>query len=614
MKPVGGQPRSPIASGLNKILLAVSALPFLVSVLPVIFLLPALRHSEELSNVWMMLLAGAWAVSLYLGDRLTRKLAGGLEKLAEGQLPEPTDLPSELAELALSMRGLRDEAHRNLQVLAERSGELRMLNALSAEFGRTHELAGLAESLATSVGELFGVRQATLFLLTDGVLRGAAQLGGVAQEPVPEACVETLTRLAAQELSPEQRLRFSSELTHYYAVTLRAGGETLGLLELGSFAPEAFGPERLELLQTVGQVAAVAVSNWRLYRQLLTEKRFSESVLEEMEDGVFTLNSELRITSFNRAAEAMTGWARQRVVGMPCQEVFGQLSPDLSWAALVARESPPRQIDRKISVRDGLGKDLRFVPSVPGQGPALVVVFRDISRMRELEQLRLDFTATLSHELRTPLTSIKGYLQTLMHRKAAEFDHEKRQSYLAIINHQADRLNRLIMDLLEAARLSSEALEVHPRPTDLGELLRRSIADHVHGKNPIQLRCGELALACCDPEQIGYVLNHLLSNALKYSVPGGEVEVMCERRGTSLAVDIKDEGVGIPFDQQDRIFDMYHRVETGNTRTHYGVGMGLYIARKIVEAHGGTISVKSAPGCGSTFSFSLPVAEEAHPS
>lgn len=599
--------RSPIASGLNKILLAVSALPFLVSVVPVIILLPRLRH-DELTTLWMILLAGAWAISLYLGDRLTRRLAKGLDTLALGQ--ESADMPAELATLATSMRGLRDQASHHVKVLAQRSGELKMLNSLSAEFGRTQELEGLTQSLATGIGELFGVRQAALFLHADGALVPAAQLGQVGTDPPPEIAGELL-HIPAYQLSNPQRSRFEPEVNHYYVTSLRAGGEVLGVLELASLDREPFGPERLELLQTVGQVAAVAISNWRLYRQLLTEKRFSENVLEEMEDGVFTVNRDLRVVSFNRAAEATTGWQREKVLGMPCQELFGELSSgELTWAALVSREAPPRQVDRKVPVRDGHVKDLRFVPSVPGQGPALIVVFRDISRMRELEQLRLDFTATLSHELRTPLTSIKGYLQTLMHRKAAEFDHEKRQSLLAIINHQADRLNRLIMDLLDAARLSSEALEVHPRPTDLADLLRRSIADHGHGKNAIQLECPEPALACCDPEQIGYVLGHLLSNALKYSVPGGEVEVRCERRGISLAVDIKDEGVGIPFDQQDRIFDMYHRVETGNTRTHYGVGMGLYIARKIVEAHGGTISVKSAPGCGSTFSFCLPVAEE----
>lgn len=600
--------RSPIASGLNKILLVVSVLPFLVSVLPVIFLLPAMRQSDDLSTAWMMVLAGAWAISLYLGDRLTRRLAAGLETLAQGH--EPAELPAELGPLASSMRGLRDQASHHLKVVAKRSGELRVLNTLSAEFGRTHELGELSQSLAATIGELFEVRQAALFLYSEGVLAPAAQLGEVGTEPPPDVTGE-LRHIPAYQLDTPQRSRFSPEVLHYYAVSLRAGGETLGVLELASQDREAFSPERLELLQTVGQVAAVAVSNWRLYRQLSTEKRFNESILEEMDDGVFTLNRDLRLTSFNRAAETMTGWQRAKVLGVPCQELFGELSgEELTWASLVSREAPPRQVDRKVTVRDGHVKDLRFVPSVPGQGPALVVVLRDISRMRELEQLRLDFTATLSHELRTPLTSIKGYLQTLMHRKAAEFDHEKRQSYLAIINHQADRLNRLIMDLLEAARLSSEALEVHPRPTDLADLLRRSCADHEHGKNPIQLTCAEPALACCDPEQIGYVLNHLLSNATKYSVPGGEVGVLCERRGANLVVDIKDEGVGIPFDQQDRIFDMYHRVETGNTRTHYGVGMGLYIARKIVEAHGGTISVKSAPGCGSTFSFSLPVAEE----
>ncbi|CAM9945108.1 unnamed protein product, partial [Phaeothamnion confervicola] len=170
---------------------------------------------------------------------------------------------------------------------------------------------------------------------------------------------------------------------------------------------------------------------------------------------------------------------------------------------------------------------------------------------------------------------------------------------------QADQLHRLILDLLEAAKLKSQALEIFPQATDLTPLIETVCQGQP--SRSLSLRLPQQCEVLCDAEKIQSVVTHLISNALKYSVPGGTVEVDCSADARFATVSIRDEGVGIPLDQQDKIFEMYHRVETGNTRTHYGVGLGLYIARKVVEAHGGEISVVSTPGCGATFSFTLPV-------
>ncbi|MBI3928333.1 MAG: PAS domain S-box protein [Armatimonadetes bacterium] len=410
---------------------------------------------------------------------------------------------------------------------------------------------------------------------------------------------------------PLLRGRFPAErVGRYCALGLGAGGGPVGLLELGLEKPDPLDPGTLELLVTASCVTGLAVGNCRLNERLAREKQFLVAVMEEMGDGVLTLDGALRITSFNQAAERITGWSRNELVGQSCAALLGTALGPLE--SMIEGAEQPRPLEVRVKVRDGVVKDLLMTPSRPhgegAGGPALIVVFRDITAVREMERLRADFTATLSHELRTPLTSIKGYLHTLMHKKAASFSPEKTQSYLAIINNQADHLNRLIMDLLEAARLSSQTLEVHPRPLELRGLLDTVLSEYreAHPSYPIELECAGPLPILCDPEQIRYVLDHLLSNAIKYSIPGGRILVRCLQEQSMVSVKVKDEGVGIPFDHQEKIFEMYHRVDTGDTRTHYGVGMGLYIARKIVEAHGGSIGVESSPGYGSTFSFLLP--------
>ncbi len=369
---------------------------------------------------------------------------------------------------------------------------------------------------------------------------------------------------------------------------------------------------------TLGWVLAVALGLWvgrrkaaaeadRFRRELAEQKLQWEAVLEGMEDGVLTLGPGFKVVTFNRAAEEITGWSRDRVIGRCCGDLF---EGGERLEKMARGEVDPVPHEQLLKVRDGVKKALSFAPSRNPRGEelSLVVVFRDVSKVKELEHLRHDFTTTLSHELRTPLTSIKGYLNTLMHRRAEDFSTQKVKSTLAIINHQVDRLSRLIADLLDAARLESQALRVHPRPTRLGPLLRQVVVafQEREPRFDIVFQVDERLEALADPEQLSTVLEHLLSNALKYSIPGGPIEVKAQSEGSRVRISVRDEGVGIPFDQQARIFEMYHRVETGDTRTHYGVGMGLYIVKKVIEAHRGEITVESAPGCGATFSFTLP--------
>lgn len=581
----------------------------------------------------LVALATAWT----LGGILARRVAGPVEvlsrralALSRGDYGTPVEtLRSyrEISELAHSFETMR--AHlaasqeevtrlyqRTRQLLSERVGELQLLYAVSEAFASGLGFQGLARVVVDYVSGLFPGAGVAFYLGDSSTGLSLQALGGAQGSPEPPARLpggpDPLV-LEGEEAREMARGRFSGQFSTWCAVPLVEKGRPLGILELA--LPEPLSPEALDLLRALGREAGLAVANSRLYSQVLAEKRFNEAVVETMADGVLTLDAEGRLTSFNRAAERMLGWSRSEVLGRSADEVFGEAAPAGGWRALLRTPAPPPPFEATVTARGGAVKVLHFSPTLPPlqegvEGARAVVVFRDISRIRELEDLRRDLAATMSHELRTPLTAIKGYLATLMHPRA-RFEPETTRSYLAIINHQVDQLNRLVHDLLEAARLNSQALVVNARPTDMCALVVKAISEcrQAHPQHPVVLEARPPLTAHCDPDQISYVLQHLLSNAVKYSLPGGEVKVRCWVEEDSVCVAVKDNGVGIPLDQQEAIFEMFHRVEKGDTRLHYGVGVGLFIARRVVEAHGGSIQVESAPGCGSTFTIRVPAVQ-----
>lgn len=528
-----------------------------------------------------------------------------------------------------------EEVARTEKHLLKRIHELQQVHQLLEVFGRSLELKLLGDLMLKQIRDIVRLNRATLYILEDdGSFRLESSIGFSEEElsrllAVPVSLEvpafsqlsrsNDIVRVEHPPLADQPMLkgRFPEEgLVAYHAIPMVANGTLQGLLEL---LPKAEGPlssDLQELVTSLTRVMAVAIQNWRLYAQVRKEKQTSEAILEHMADGVFTLGRRLELTSFNQAGERITGWSRTQLMGRSYGEVFSDMEGQRHLADVLAGRQPATTFEVQVPVKDGLRKVVAFSPSVLAPDEqhddktALIVVFRDITRIRELEMLRGDFTATLSHELRTPITCIKGYLHNMMHKKY-RFEPEVTRGHLDIINTQADRLNRLIQDLLEAARLDSQALEIRTKNIDLSNLISR-VVDAYRLKEPDKvLRWepnGDLR-ASCDPDQIRYVLDHLLSNACKYSTEGGLVDVSCERRGAVFSISVRDEGCGIPFDHQEKIFDKYHRVEVGNARTHYGVGLGLFIARKIVEAHGGEITVQSAPNAGSTFVFTVPAEE-----
>jgi len=230
-----------------------------------------------------------------------------------------------------------------------------------------------------------------------------------------------------------------------------------------------------------------------------------------------------------------------------------------------------------------------------------------LEAQRELARMQDEFVSTVSHELRTPLGFIKGYTTTLL-RNDAEWDSAARLEFLKIIDEEADRLRELIDNLLDSSRLESGTLSMTLEPVRLSTLLRDTVsrAQALYPGMPLRTDVpDQLPIMQVDATRLSQVLDNLLSNADKYA-QGAEVTVSARVEGPAVVVRVRDLGPGIPPQHQSRLFERFFRVPGAKSMIR-GTGLGLYICRKIVEAHGGEILVESVAGGGTCFAFSLPL-------
>jgi signal transduction histidine kinase len=238
-----------------------------------------------------------------------------------------------------------------------------------------------------------------------------------------------------------------------------------------------------------------------------------------------------------------------------------------------------------------------------------------VERLRELDRLKDDFVASVSHELRTPLTSIQGYLELVLDKSfGGDLLTDDQRSFLAVVERNSDRLQRLVADLLFVAQVDAGALVLERSEVDVAEVARECVeaARPVAEEKGIELAwVGEPPPPVSgDRARLGQLLDNLVSNALKFTPEGGRVEVKTASANGEAVIEVEDTGVGISPEEQERLFQRFFRAAHATERAIQGTGLGLSITKAIVEAHGGRISVTSAEGGGTTFTVHLPLARK----
>jgi len=359
-------------------------------------------------------------------------------------------------------------------------------------------------------------------------------------------------------------------------------------------------------------------------QSLVKEQGRLAAIFQHSAEGILTVDKALRIIDFNPAMERLTGWSESEVLGRFYYEV---LRPrDRQGIELGLQGSPILQAfagqtvenrEMVISARDGQRFDVSVtascVRSARGEPMNGILNVRDITREREQEEQRSTFISVISHELQTPIAIIKGYASTLT-RTDAMLDPEALRSRLLAVEEEADRLNKLVGNLLYASRIQAGGLQMEIAPLDLSRLVQ-GVVRRLQARSPdvsVTLDIPpNLPIVMADRERIVEVLQNLLDNAIKYSPQRRDMTVACRATGDEVIVSVSDSGIGISLRDQEQIFHRFQRVGHHLTRTIPGAGLGLYICHAIVEAHGGHIWVESTLHEGSTFSFSLPRVERA---
>jgi two-component system, OmpR family, phosphate regulon sensor histidine kinase PhoR len=356
------------------------------------------------------------------------------------------------------------------------------------------------------------------------------------------------------------------------------------------------------------EAEAIAIENARLYQEA-EERGQAARVLGYVADGVFLVDAKGVVQLWNPAAEAITGVPAEAVLGRPVEGTipgWNELARAVTVASAPA-ESTGRATTLPVEIR---GRELWLSVAGVGFEEGTVFAFRDLTEERRLEELKSDFIATVSHELRTPIAAIHGAAKTL-EREDIVFTDDLRDHLLSVISDQSDRLVHLVSDILVTSQLESGRLVLASEEVDVRDVARGVIeAARTHAPEELSLELVAppvLAVVAADRDKLWQVLANLVANAIKYSPGAGRIEVRLERRQAHLRIGVRDEGVGIPHREQQRIFEKFYRLLPNMTRGVGGTGLGLYICRELVRRMGGSIWVESNEGRGSTFFVELPL-------
>jgi PAS domain S-box-containing protein len=428
------------------------------------------------------------------------------------------------------------------------------------------------------------------------VTRIAAARAEGSATPQPEVEVREVVRSRRPRLT-------ESEVT---MPLVSQGGRALGALTLAVGEHRAaFHADDLSWVSALAGMAALAIDSSRLHDEVEARAE-ADRVLSYVGDGVFLLDRAGVVRLWNPMAEAITGLSAEAMLG----RTVGEAVP--GWERIADRvpvgpAGHPAEAEA-LPLETDAGERWISISGVQFFG-GTVYAFRDITDAHRLDELQAEFIATASHELRTPLAAVYGAAQTLRRHDFA-LDESGRERFISLIVDESERLGRIVNQILLANQLEMGRLDLETEAFDPRELLERVVeAARTHAPPYIRLEIavGEaVAPVAADKDHVRQILINLVENAIKYSPDGGTIELGVEAIDGMALFHVFDEGIGIPDDEQPRVFEKFYRLDPNMTRGIGGTGLGLYICSELVERMGGRIWVESRDGNGSAFYFEIP--------
>jgi len=399
---------------------------------------------------------------------------------------------------------------------------------------------------------------------------------------------------------------------------LIARQEVIGFIYIFRNYRGVFSTNDRSLLSSFANQAAIAVRNASLYTEVNREKQRIDAMLNSAADGILILNPDHSIERTNAAFARMYGLSQSELQCMDHGDVIQWINPPHGMTLDKAEAggwplSPQAHlyVEGDLQRPEGqppLPVGITYAPLIASEGTLIntIATVRDITRFRQADELKSEFISIVSHELKTPVALIKGYVSTLR-REDVDWDSEVMDDSLKVIEEEADRLTGLIENLLDASRLQAGGMELKRADIGMTQLAARLAERFQMQTDDHEIIVDipeDFPVVMADETRIEQVLSNLISNAIKYA-PDGEIHVTGQTLPDQIIICVVDEGPGIAVGDLPHIFDRFYRSRETSRKTK-GAGLGLYLARAIVEAHGGRMWADPKAERGARICFSLP--------
>ena len=491
--------------------------------------------------------------------------------------------------------------------MAERARVVRRLGDVVADMNAQLELPAVLDQIAASLRELTRADAGGFVLIEKDRLRLVsmdglpARLRGRTADLTTSMVGELMRSGKTVMMATSESGRFDdtiwSALPGLHTVTLslsHVAGRPYGAL-YALYSRRKVGHVELELLELLAGHASVALSNATAYEEVVRQRAHERAVIDASADGIAVLDGEGMVRQWNPAASELTGVSDEDALGKPPPFPLPEPGAKLTHKL----EDSGRWLDVLCTGLDG--RDER------------VLDFRDVTAAKELEEAKDLFLATTSHELRTPITVVQGFASTLASRWE-KLNDDDRRSAVQTIADRAGALGKLVEQLLLGSRAGADQLAVSNAPFDVGGLLRGAVVAFrpLSDQHTLTVEIpDDLPKAFGDPTATDVIVGQLLENAFKYSPDGGKVLVRASKDDDEIHVTVEDEGIGIPAEDRERVFERFVQGETGDRRRFGGIGLGLYIVRQLARAQDGEVAAEGREGSGTLMRLRLRCADAA---
>ncbi|MDI6783200.1 MAG: ATP-binding protein [bacterium] len=443
---------------------------------------------------------------------------------------------------------------------------------------------------------------------------------------------ETGQPILVRDIEKDPRFRRKSKKKYqtksFLSVPLLMENKVIGVLNVNDrIDKRSFSQEDFELLTILASQAAVAIDNAKLYTETERMRDYLQNILNNLVESVVVIEGNGKCTFVNENARLFFKPTVSFPIGMTFSEVFHPRLVKTMRQVIEATYQFGIVIDQEFEFKDEKGNKIpvgitgsllqQAMANEPQTKPGLILIFRDLTPSRELAKLRVlnemktEFVSTVSHELRTPLTAIKGSVGLMAEGRTGAMS-PMQQEMITLVKRNTDRLARMIDDLLELTRAEAGRMKVEQKLVNFKEVIKEifELFSQQATSQKLALRSeipAESSPMYADPDKLQQVLINLIGNAMKFTPEDGAITVRASETDQYWQVLVQDTGIGIPEEELPKIFDAYHQVRHPQRENVFqGLGLGLPITKRIIEAHSGKIWVRSQLGKGSTFTFRIP--------